>query len=432
MPKLFPYLLLTASSLLAAEYTCCEPTCEHKIDCESYMPACYDPQCDWDVFVDGEFLYWFGRENLPPFAVEITGQPVDPNDPTNIFIFTPPTVCKHFDVKWKPGFRVGLGRKAPCDNWDFYANWTYYQNEKKDSFSVDPNLTFIFPDTPSSGNFALLNLWVDGAISIIPAYASTAHPSNSISFNQIKAKWSLVFNQVDLELGRKFYPYKCFALRPFAAVRGAWIKTRLQTTSLLSFPDTILTVEGNPVFFAALNRNFKDRFIDRYWGVGLVGGIEPSWYFGCNFSIFGNIDGALIYGKYQSKKHEIYKQNGIISEDTIFFNTTTVAVDASAFFEQHFYKLQSFIDLLLGLRWEKSWCCDRYFSSLDIGWEQHLLIHLNERLVTIAPGRVLTFTPTASNASLSRTPNVNTVTSYDTIRSDLMLGGLVVRLRLGF
>jgi len=37
-------------------------------------------------------------------------------------------------------------------------------------------------------------------------------------------------------------------------------------------------------------------------------------------------------------------------------------------------------ELGIGLRWEETWCCDRYRTSLDLVWEHHLIFDYNHRV----------------------------------------------------
>ena len=42
---------------------------------------------------------------------------------------------------------------------------------------------------------------------------------------------------------------------------------------------------------------------------------------------------------------------------------------------RNFAKMSAILDLALGLRWEEQWCCYRYMTALDIGWEHHIWIN---------------------------------------------------------
>jgi len=90
---------------------CCAPKPKKYIECECYTPAFYDLQCDWKAFLSGEFLYWYASEsNLPHTGVFTPIE--DFFDSTNTE--ARPISIYFLDVKWKTGFRVGLGFNL-CD-----------------------------------------------------------------------------------------------------------------------------------------------------------------------------------------------------------------------------------------------------------------------------------------------------------------------------
>ncbi|NGX59140.1 MAG: hypothetical protein KR126chlam3_00287 [Chlamydiae bacterium] len=76
-----------------------------------------------------------------------------------------------------------------------------------------------------------------------------------VSFDKIQAKWQLDFHSIDLEIGRKYWLSKCFNLRPYAGLRGAWTKTTFRTQS---FRNGVFFLDiDNPIDLAL---NFNDRF----------------------------------------------------------------------------------------------------------------------------------------------------------------------------
>lgn len=280
-----------------------------------------------------------------------------------------PVEYMDFDTKWRPGGRVGLGYNFSCDGWDIYVNWTYFKNK-----ATEKNRENLFTLVPEPGNFGFLNPWVNPAISntttaiVIPTFQGPM-------FYKIKAHWEFTLNAIDLELGRKYWLSRCFNLRPYVGLRGAWTNILFKTLSLnfIDFPTGILNF--GPVNF---HGTFKDHFKDQFWGVGLLGGIEPVWYFSSCFALFGDLDFSLLWGKFKNTNVEKYSGIADIRNDGIVVpNINTLLYNAHA--KNDFFSMQSILDLALGLRFERTWCCDLYRTNLDLGWEHHIWFNHTHR-----------------------------------------------------
>ncbi|MDN3505746.1 MAG: Lpg1974 family pore-forming outer membrane protein [Simkaniaceae bacterium] len=385
---------------------CCEPCCvpEPKkcIDCECYTPQYYDLQCDWGAFFNVDFLYWYARESNLAYASKVQSLTTTTSalvDESQIFV---PKTYEHLDTAWDPGVRIGLGWNSSCDGWDLYLNWTYFQNKEKDSISV-PNYgeDRLSPETrifiPANGECALINPWLN---------ASLHGPEEVQSFDAMAAKWRLRYNNIDLELGRKYWLSKCFTLRPYTGLRGAWTNTKFQVEAF-----------RNPS--VDLSQSFENQFTNKYWGVGFVGGIQPNWYFCRNFILFANFEGSLIWGK-----SEMDNQEGQVEFESLSQGEAPqLVIEYSNTSTNNFFKMQGILDLAIGLRWEETWCCDRYRTTLDLGWEHHMWFNHNTRTVTLDYFQNLVTDPTFI-ANGYRTFAENT--------TDTMFGGFVLRARFDF
>lgn len=286
-----------------------------------------------------------------------------------------PTKVETYDTGWDPGVRVGLGYNSRCDGWDSVIRWTWYQNTEKTSATT--------PFTTSTDGDPLFETGV-------------IYPYGPGSFflvgNTLSGKWKLTFNQIDWELGRKYWLSRCFTLRPYAGVRGAWTKTTL--TSSLRTP-------SEPSGTAGQSFNSADgKITSKLWGVGLLGGIQPNWYFCSNFILYSNFNAALLWGDSDLKNDlTIFTQDDDGTQQTIANNITYKNT-----------KMAAMIDLGLGLRWEETWCCDRYRTALDIGWEHHIWFEHADRPKAVT-GQSLSLIDSTGN---------------------LIYGGLVVRAQFDF
>lgn len=342
-------LIAASSQMIAGD--CCSPCCccvLEPTECVSgvaYTVPFYDLQCDWGVFVDVEFLYFYARET--DLAYSLT-QTMVAQGPQNTNLLPSVTEVNFIKSKWDPGFRVGLGWNCPCDGWDTYLNYSWLRNSSSTSTAVDPSTNPNILDASS-----ILNPWVNGA--------------GLLTYNKVSAKWNFRWNSIDLELGRKYWLSNCFNMRPYAGLRGAWWKTQFRTTSSLpvipTSTETVTQVD-------------KDLFRNTAWGVGLVAGIQPAWYFCCDFALYSNLGASLIWGKTKLKKTEKYS---VPSADP------TAAVDFTSSYNSTFSQMTPIVDLGLGVRWEDTWCCDRYRTTLDLGWEHHIYFDQNHRVKTSGP-----------------------------------------------
>ncbi len=431
MKTQFLTLGLLAASTLAAEEagyrqngSCCPTTCEpccvpqpkKCIDCECYNPQFYDLQCDWGIFVDAEFLYWYARETNLEFATstQIWGFP--PTDGTATAITSEfPKKHNYVKTKWDPGVRVGIGMNTDCDGWDLYLNWTYYKTHKKGHASI-PDSQYLRVTTAQIGD-------QDGTGGLNQPW----NPGNEVgdaqdSVEHVSAQWKLNFNQIDLELGKKYYVSRCFVVRPYMGLRGAWTSTHFNvrgtvdpTTPAVPIPLMQTLTIGT---FSSTDANLIH---NRAWGVGLLTGFQPNFrlgnWCGCGeFSLYGNLGGSLIWGKFRSRNLiEFTGVNTIV--DLAGVDTGVVTQTFSPVERDNFSRMQGIIDTALGIRWEDHWCCDRYMATIDLGWEHHYWwgFGLYHRLTASTTDESITFYQNQSNFA-----------------TDLGYGGFVLRARLDF
>ncbi len=423
MKSTLTLLALSSSSVLLADCCnpcepCCVPQPRPPVCCECYVPSFNDMQCDWDLFASVDFLYWYADEtDLSYAAVTKTGLRATPvASGTGIITaagasdspyISAINKVKHLSSKWDPGVRVGLGWKMD-GGWDLYANWTYYTNERKQSITVDPFIGFF----PALGAKGILNPWMDPA--------ALPYPGREIMFDSLSAKWNLVFNQIDLELGRRYWLSKCFTLRPYAGLRGAWTHTTFKVQAHQDLNQHFAGVDGLPA--GTYITDTEDRFRNRNWGVGFIGGLQPTFYLTEEFSLYANAEMSLLWGQL----------NGHVRRDYTGTFTTTAGVgpvdliDYDAGTGDKFSGMQPMMDLGIGLRWETCFCDNRYRFNLDAGWEHHVFFNYNHR-VQLSGGQIFNgslFDPASSNGRAD--------TNYQEVDSDLGMGGFVLRARFDF
>jgi len=367
------------------ETTFCEPICY------GYLRPYYDLECDWGLALSVDFLYWYAKESCLPYVTKMKS--ISNGAGSTVLS---PTTYKYIDGEWDPGVRVGLGWNTCHDGWDLYLNWTYMHNSSSESTSVadfgQANTFYL----PSVGQSALANPWINASF-----YFDDSLDTSARLFDKVSAKWSLNFNQIDLELGRKSWVSPCFTLRPYTALRGAWVQTKFKTDS---FRNTT-----HPTDQSTVSILFKDHFKSKYWGVGFLVGLQPNWHFCESIILFSNFDGALIWGDFDGDKKEKYLDERASGTR---FSTSGKSTSSTS-------SMQAILDLSLGLRWERTWCCNRYRTALDLGWENHYWFDFDTHYQTFGH---------FSNTDGS----VQGFTSFNEVQSDLMMGGLMVRFKIDF
>ncbi len=314
----------------------------------------------------------------------------------------------HLNSKWDPGFRAAIGYNFEHDGWDLEVNYTWYHNKKHRTFSV-PGFQVVEIENgatanlfPGNGQLALVDPWINTSI-------YDFHPNvGPFLFEKVSSIWKLHFNQLDLALGKKFWISQFMAMRSFVGARGGYFSTR--------FTNVASSFSG--AFFYHVN-NFSDQFKDRYWGVGLLAGIQPEWHFTRNFILFSNIDGSLLWGKFKVNKKEDYTSFDMFGVNSVNHHTNA---------NSRFMKMQAVFDLALGFRWEETWCY-RIRTALDIGWENHIWFDDNHRFKTessspkTTPGGSIPFGNGVHEIKIQ---------SYEEEQGNLMLGGAFIRFRIDF
>lgn len=281
-----------------------------------------------DLFIFGDVLYWNAHENGLFYAIK------NKNNENNL---------SHADVKnihgdWNVGFRVGIGYNLPHDGWDLHATWLRFTDHEHKSVHARSN-RFVFP--------------------------TLAHPADPISQNDFcqksHAHWKLRLNQLDLDLGREFFTSKWLTLRPHAGIRTDWIRQKLE-------------VDYKNFSNSTIPNKIEVELKDRWWGIGLEGGLDTQWGLCNGWSLFGNLCTAIIYGFHDLKfeDDDTPPSFNVTNDSTSFPNGTFVDLDNT-------YRISHpILDLEMGLRWDNMFSDDRVHLGLQIGWEHHIYFSQNQ------------------------------------------------------
>lgn len=281
-----------------------------------------------DLFIYGDLIYWNAHENGLNYAV------VNENRSNNLS----DAEVKNIHGKWNWGFRVGVGYNLPHDGWDVNLTWLRFTDNARKRVHTDGD-EFIFPTMAASS---------DPIVQDNSCVKSHAH-------------WRLRLDQLDLDLGREFFVSKWLTLRPHFGVRTDWIRQKLDV-DYQNFVDFIGATE--------VDVDIKDR----WWGIGLQGGLDTQWGLGNGWSIFGNLSAAIIYGFH----HLDYDDEDSPPELSLSNGATSFPNGNFADVESRYRVSHPVLDIQMGLRWDNMFSDDRFHLGLQVGWEHHIYFSQNQ------------------------------------------------------
>jgi hypothetical protein len=283
-----------------------------------------------DLFVDADLIYWNAHENGLNYAIL--------NESSNPTHNLADAEVKNIHGKWNWGFRVGVGYNLPHDGWDLRLNWLRFTDN------------------------AHKRVHTDGDEAVFP---TNTHPADPVAQNTTSAKahanWHLRLNQLDLDMGREFFVSKWLTLRPHFGLRSDWIRQELNS-------------EYNNFSGHTIPNEVEAEKEDRWWGIGLEGGLDTQWGLGGGWSIFGNLTAAIIYGFHHLEFEDedsaatVNQSNGASSAPNGKF----------AEVENHYRVSHPILDLQMGLRWDNMFGDDSMHLGVQIGWEHHVYFSQNQ------------------------------------------------------
>ena len=277
----------------------------------------------FDLYLFGDFIYWTARVDTLQENYEET---------TYLPSFSSETIKTKNHLN--PGFKVGAGMNFEHDGWDSLVRYTWLRTSSCSQVS--------------GNNFT----------------------SGTIFFSENdyvgKKKLKIHFNAVDWELGRNFYISQQLLLRPFIGFKGAWNRQNyFKNSSNLneSFRNSSLTYEDLFSYSITLEQNF--------WGIGIRPGLETSWQFTSQWSIFGETSLSALWGQFKNTQKEHQKNVDILDPSQ---NTDSDVSNIS----RSFYTISPVMEFLIGLRWDYKFSDDDYRIRIQAGWEEQVWFNQNQ------------------------------------------------------
>jgi len=336
-------------------------------------PARIDVRGAWDFYATGSFIYWQPTQENMELGIAV------PNGTIALVSTTAtqnPGSVVNMNFNYKPGFKVGLGMNFDYDNWDGYAEYTWFHgtNSQSSNTQGDTGAIWLFGYSPSvlnSGNFVA---------------------------NAVSESWKLKMDFADVQLARSYYVGTKLSFRPFVGARGAWIRQRANYAASLNTALAFSQGTGT----ATSGRSVSSNQNSTSWGVGPSLGLDTNWMLGYGLRIAGKAETDLLYTRYTTRTSELA------------FTTATGAILGQEQVKQkHVAYLRPHANLEMGFGWgsyfdNNNWHFDLLATyGFQVFWNQNMFRHF-------------TTTPTTSQA-ISNVPN-----------GDLYVQGLNLTARLDF
>ncbi len=301
-----------------------------------------------DVCLTGDFLWWQATENGLSFGIRNRSEYLLPNGHT-------PNDLSDSEVlnikgEWDPGFRVGLGLNTKNDGWDISLNWLRFNTDHKKEISAKPG-QWLVPSLLHPADVILNDRLVHW-------------PNSGVS--KAYSKWELELNQLDLNLGREFFVGNKLTLRPNVGIRSAWIHQELETLYKVSAQQS----GGGAATFVGQRFRGEVEMKNHFWGVGPTAGLDSQWMLGEGWSIYGNLEAALLYGCFEVKREDELSAPLVIDGS----KAETEFVDI----ENSYRDLRAIVDLQLGVKWSRNFNHDQERIALHAGWESHVYFDQNQ------------------------------------------------------
>jgi len=314
LKKLLPMLgvMLTSFTLVQAD----DMDYQQNQTATKVNPAANQPSEDaYGAYIYADYLYWVVNEQS---AVGVSG------------IFEGLGVSsadayrgKTFYPKFEGinGFDVGLGMTFDHDAWDLYVEYTWlYKNNK--------NWHHVYSASEGEEGTAV----------------ATFLPYDLSFVDNIYTYWTYQFNNIDLDCGRDFFVGHYFTLRPHAGFKFAWTQKTLNN-------NYISGVEGEEGY-----SNFDSKGHQKFWGAGIRGGVDPTFYLNDNWQFFSTAAVAFPW------THMEVSQQVIDNTDEENPMTYVTPVIEGSF----------------GLRWKvKFGDNDCYAFALNAAWEEQVWFNQN-------------------------------------------------------
>ncbi len=332
----------------------------------------------WQTYVDG--LEYGTSEDVTMYIQGVPYEfPVTTLDGTN---FTSAYLeDRKMSFNWDPGFKFAIGTIfGERDQWDLILNWTWIRNKAQGNFYGDTSFTQELSGILGFDPYLRVPAGAGSDLKLItPSWGPALLGGQASNAN---SRWAMVYNTLDLELGRNFFSGSNFTLRPHIGVRAASIHQHVNAkyNSILNIAD--YTLSGDPVPDTAFSTYSPyNKFVGRnhFDGVGLRGGLDVNWNFVEHFDVYGKLSTALLYGRFSV--NEKFKSLAIITSadeglldepNFVFYDGNDITIN------DNYHAIRATLQAALGLTWHTDFNDDRQHVYVSVGYEFNEWFDQNE------------------------------------------------------
>ena len=380
----------------------------------------------FDVFLDGEFLWWRPSLDDNQFAAACGFCPADVETVNGVpspLLNTYGMTVLSPDYKMDAGFRIGVGYNMPYDGWDVYLRWTRFHTTASRCAPCQPCCDYYTCDlgcesecnscdfddcdsceTPSCNSCEVSSCETSCEVECCEytcAPTPCEQPCNPCdlpdcmqtmiiagvpcrgsfdNFGQIceaSTEWKIRLDLLDLELGREFFVSRKLTLRPFIGLRQAWIDMSQNVffSSNIAFPlgTNLSFYTLTDTLVAAKNENIYLK--NRFRGLGPRAGLNSRWLIGGDVSVVGEAAFSILYGHYTVESNCCTCINGEI---------LPAGLDASDIrpsnLQDTFWTSKGVADLGIGFEWSRSFSEDRWGLAIALLWDNSLYFNQNQQI----------------------------------------------------
>lgn len=284
------------------------------------LPAAYAPQCSWDFYASGDFLYLGYSEDVTPPAAQrytfVDGFDFHVNRTTKNLMYSSP---------YRPGFRVSAG--VDLDNVLLDATYMRYHSTVHNHFDAGVNAGLAI--TNAAGGILAPN---NGQ----PTLFQTLSASRTINVDRL-----LVTLQTPVYLGKRMLMNLNFGLLTYWNEQ----KLRFDGTALDAPPDGVLTSTG---FTTARHKG---------WAVGPDLGFKAVALLPWSFQGLFNVDLSLLYA-------EVTHGQTVVSFPIPDALPLAQATNNTTLSRQKAGAWQAVQSAEIGLGWGGYFWCDKYHVNL--------------------------------------------------------------------
>ncbi len=267
---------------------------------------------------------------------------------------------------WDPGFKAGIGVIfGEKDEWDLFLNWTWLKTIAKGSFS---NPVFSDEDVFSFED-GLENPTISN--NIVPSWSPVALGGPA---KVAKSHWRLLYNTLDLELGRNFFLLNNVTMRPHIGLRAASLHQHINSTydaELNFFNWSVHRVPTDHIQSFSPYSKFKGK--NEFNGLGLRGGFDVNWNFYDQFAIYGKLSTSALWGRFSVyenfKSSDSIVATGLMAPEIPFpinFNLTDTFDETIL---DNFHAIRMNFQCALGFTWHTDFNDDRQHLYISLGYE---------------------------------------------------------------